>query len=253
MQENPIWQQKPFSKGQAWVDLLLMANFEDKEIFFDGGLITVQRGSFITSEIKLMDRWGWSKSKLRYFLFSLESQQMLVKISDQKKTTLTITNYCVWQDSQTDKELLKDRQQTTDRLLKDTDKNVKKERSKEVKILYSSEYVRMAEKLKELILLNNPGAKTPDDLSKWAIDFERMTRIDKRTPEQIITIIEFSQKDDFWKSNILSAGKLRKQFDTLWLQKDRPKQQQGKPTNNGNFQQRPIPADEEIEKLYKDV
>ena len=65
--------------------------------------------------------------------------------------------------------------------------------------------------------------------------------------------MEFSQKDLFWKSNILSPKKLREKYDTLWLQKDRPKPQPGTPTKaapqKGNFTQRKY-TDEEIEKLY---
>jgi hypothetical protein len=38
-------------------------------------VLNVQRGSFITSELKLMDRWGWSKSKVRAFLKLLEKEK----------------------------------------------------------------------------------------------------------------------------------------------------------------------------------
>jgi DNA replication protein DnaD len=123
--ENPIWQDKPFSRGQAWVDLLLMANHDDNSFLFNGKLIEVEKGSFITSEHKLMDRWGWSKSKLRYFLFTLESQQMIVKITDRKKTTLTICKYCDYQLSETTEKPLKDHRKTTERPLKDLNKNEK--------------------------------------------------------------------------------------------------------------------------------
>jgi hypothetical protein len=129
---------------------------------------------------------------------------------------------------------------------------VKKRKVKESKVNnYSSSHMTMAEKLKSFILANNPGAKTPDDLSKWAADFERMERIDKRSLEQIEAVMEFSQKDSFWKSNILSAAKFREKFDTLILQKDRSKgKQQSGPANKGNFEQRQY-SDAEIERLYK--
>jgi hypothetical protein len=125
IQYNDIWKEKPFSRGQAWVDLLLMANYEDRNVLFDGRYIEVNRGSFITSELKLMDRWGWSKSKVRLFLEQLEEQQMIIKKADQKKTTLTLTNYSVWQDLDTTERPLKDYSKTTERLLKDTNKKDK--------------------------------------------------------------------------------------------------------------------------------
>ena len=117
---------------------------------------------------------------------------------------------------------------------------------------YSSEIIRMAEKLQSLILQNNPNAKTPKDLIKWQADFDKMKRLDKRTDEQIFAVMEFSQKDSFWKSNILSAGKLREKFDTLILQKDRPKTQQSKTPQKGNFEQRQY-SEDHFDKLYKEV
>ena len=75
---SPLWNIKPFSKGQAWIDLIMSANFKDTEILFGNQIIKVERGSFITSEVKLMERWGWSKSKVRAFLNNLRLQKMLV-------------------------------------------------------------------------------------------------------------------------------------------------------------------------------
>lgn len=86
--------------------------------------------------------------------------------------------------------------------------------------------------LKSFILTNNPKAKTPEDLQKWAAVFDKMLRIDKRSLEDIESVIEYSQTDNFWMTNILSPGKLREQFDKLYLQSRRkprgdpqPKQQ----------------------------
>lgn len=95
--ENDIWKSKPFSRGQAWIDLLMLANFEDKETWIDGRCVPVKRGSFITSIRKLSERWGWSRSKVSRFIDELESAQMLQQKRDTKKTTLIITNYAKYQ------------------------------------------------------------------------------------------------------------------------------------------------------------
>ena len=81
----------------------------------------------------------------------------------------------------------------------------------------SSEALELSKFLKGLILRNNAKAKTPDDLTKWAAEIDRMQKIDHRTLEEIKSIIEFSQNDSFWRANILSAGKLREKFDQLYL------------------------------------
>lgn len=98
IQDHWLWQEKPFSKGQAWMDLLLSANHQDKRIVFDSNLIEVKRGQFITSIRKLCDRWGWSNSKVKKFLDTLQSDEMIHYKSDTKKTTINIVNYSIYQD-----------------------------------------------------------------------------------------------------------------------------------------------------------
>lgn len=44
IQDNLIWNDKPFNRGAAWVDLLLLANHEDKKVLFNGSIINVKRG-----------------------------------------------------------------------------------------------------------------------------------------------------------------------------------------------------------------
>jgi predicted transcriptional regulator len=84
----------------------------------------------------------------------------------------------------------------------------------------------LAKKLQTHILSNNPKAKT-GNLQKWALEFDRMMRLDSRSYDEIVQVIEFSQRNSFWMSNILSAKKLREQFDRLYLQSQRqaPKEQ----------------------------
>jgi len=82
---------------------------------------------------------------------------------------------------------------------------------------------RVAEKLKESMLQNNPKAKIPEKLDEWANTVRLMVKIDKRTLDEIIEVMDWSQKDSFWKTNILSMGKLRKQFDQLTMKMKRSK------------------------------
>ena len=135
LQSHWLWDDKPFSKGQAWIDLLLLANHADKKVMLGNELIEVQAGSFITSELKLMERWGWSKTKVRAFLDVLQKDKMIVKKSDRKKTTITIENYGLYQDSETTEKPRKDRKKTTKRPPKDTNNNDNNDNN-ENKIIY---------------------------------------------------------------------------------------------------------------------
>ncbi len=78
--------------------------------------------------------------------------------------------------------------------------------------------MRLAVHLRKCIKGNNPKAKTPTSLQKWAADIDKMIRIDKLEPDDIVAVIDWCQDDDFWRANILSGYKLRKKWDTLYLQ-----------------------------------
>ena len=99
-----IWDDKPFNMASAWIDLLLLANHEDKETIFDKKPILVKRGQRITSVRELSARWGWGKDKTLRFLRLLESEKMIVKESDSRRTLLTIVNYGIYQDCENENE-----------------------------------------------------------------------------------------------------------------------------------------------------
>ena len=104
IRDHWLYQEKRvFSKYEAWLDILMDANHQDKKVLFDGKLIEVQRGCFITSIRQLCDRWGWSNSKVKRFLNILELDEMIKVKSDSKKTAITIDNYDFYQQSETRK------------------------------------------------------------------------------------------------------------------------------------------------------
>lgn len=71
------------------------------------------------------------------------------------------------------------------------------------------------------IRTNKPDARTPKDLQAWAQEFDLIFRVDGRSAQQVRKVIDWCQADAFWRVNILSAAKLRKQFDTLELASQR--------------------------------
>ncbi len=62
------WKEKPFSKGQALVDLFLRATHDSQRV---KGVKLVRGQIFITIK-GLPKEWGWSRCKVRYFLAVLE-------------------------------------------------------------------------------------------------------------------------------------------------------------------------------------
>lgn len=94
---------------------------------------------------------------------------------------------------------------------------------------------QLAELLALRILENNSESELKHErvrkrrIVSWTTELERMIRLDGWSEEKIQELIEFSQRDSFWYSNILSAVKLRKQRDQLRLkmQPQRDRQQGG--------------------------
>ena len=120
-----IWEEKPFSRGQAFIDLILMVNHEDKKIMFNGTLIEIKRGSGITSIRKLSDKWGWSKNKVDHFLKQLQSDEMISYKKDTKKTVVTIENYDLYQSRDFEKAQQKDIERAPMGNKRETDGNQK--------------------------------------------------------------------------------------------------------------------------------
>ena len=83
----------------------------------------------------------------------------------------------------------------------------------------SHEAEKLAQLLKAEILRNKPDYRiTQSQLRQWATTADRMIRLDRRQPERIDKVIRWAQRDEFWRSNVLSMDKLREQVDRLEMQ-----------------------------------
>lgn len=93
IEDNRFWLLEPFTKGQAWVDLILLANHQDGFIEKRGITIPVKRGQVGWSEISLAKRWRWSRNKLRRFLRTLKTEQQIEQQTNKICSLITIINY----------------------------------------------------------------------------------------------------------------------------------------------------------------
>lgn len=105
IRDHWIWtdNEESFDRLHAWVDLIMMANHKDKKVLFNGKLVTVKRGSRITSIRKLSERWGWSRHKVSDFLNALEQDDMITQERATQKTLINVINYGFYQSSDTRK------------------------------------------------------------------------------------------------------------------------------------------------------
>ena len=101
--ESKLWLAEPFTKAQAWVDLIAMANFADKTKYYRGTFHKIKRGQVVTSQRTLAERWKWSKAKVATFIRTLVDAEMVTTDNTNRWTVLTIVNYAKYQDKPTTK------------------------------------------------------------------------------------------------------------------------------------------------------
>jgi DNA replication protein DnaD len=104
LQHHWLWEDKPFSKGQAWIDLILMANHEDKKFPYKNTVIEGKRGTVYRSKTYLANRWGWDRKKVTQFLKQLQNDEMVALTTTTHGTTVSLINYDKFQDSGSTKE-----------------------------------------------------------------------------------------------------------------------------------------------------
>lgn len=128
IQQHWLYSEKRiFSKYEAWIDMLFMASHSEHKFIHGNNLLIQKEGEFITSELKLMGKWQWGKSKTRAFLQLLQNEKMIDKKTDHKKTTVFILNYNKYQNHKPQNIPVSDQCQTSNRPVTDTINNDNKE------------------------------------------------------------------------------------------------------------------------------
>ena len=116
---------------------------------------------------------------------------------------------------------------------KKIDKEIDSNNSQQSQKRYAddSQYMKAAVYLFEKIKERLPNKKEPD-FQKWADEVRKTVELDGVPVERYKEVLDWSQNDDFWQANILSTNKLRKQFDTIYLQMQRDNKQNAPKTND---------------------
>lgn len=98
LQEHWLWEDKPFSYGQAWIDLLMLANHKDEKLPYKDEIVVYGRGTVTRSISELSKRWGWGREKTRKYLALLEADNMVTVNATTHRTTITIEKYTFFND-----------------------------------------------------------------------------------------------------------------------------------------------------------
>ena len=137
---HPDYFAEPFTRIQAWMDLLLIANHSEGRIYKRGNLIIINRGEVGYSKERLADRWQWNRKKVTKFLDRLELdgqivQEMGQQNAQQKNRLLSkilIVNYDEYQRNGTTEYTTEGQQKVQQKDTNNNDNNDKNE--KEIKI-----------------------------------------------------------------------------------------------------------------------
>ena len=98
LQDHWLWEEKPFTKGQAWIDILMECNHKQQKVNIGNNLITCNIGESLNSLETWATRWGWNKSKVRRFLKLLKTDTMVDTKPTQQTTHLIVLNYATYSD-----------------------------------------------------------------------------------------------------------------------------------------------------------
>jgi hypothetical protein len=95
--ESPLWLDEVFTRGQAWIDLIGIANFSPGFTRVRGIKVEIDRGTVAMSQTQLSSRWRWSRKKVDSFLKELEIEQQIEQQKNNVTTLIIIKNYDKYQ------------------------------------------------------------------------------------------------------------------------------------------------------------
>jgi len=241
MADNWLWDEKPFTRAQAWIDILLSCNYSESHKAFGNTVLTCKRGESLYSLNTWAYRWGWNKSKVRRFLNLLQDMKMVAIKPTQQPTQqpthltthLTVCKYDTYQEDRNADETQMKRKPTPIKEVKEVKKKSNNKNNtnsttnfvgsdSEIHKLVTDFYTYRSNKHPDLykILFKNK-----DTLIKNSIlEISRLIRLDGRTLDEIRGALAWAIKDPFWSDQVVSLAGLRKKsknglkkFDNLFI------------------------------------
>lgn len=206
---------------RLFIHCLIKANHKPKK--WRG--VAIDRGQFWTSLDSLSKETGLSTSKLRTAILKLEKTGELASKGQAGGRMVTVLRYGEYQenDKPVSKELASGSQASSKPLAAtNNDNNHNNETSNTSdKPKPDDADIKFASWMLSLITNTQPDFKKPN-LGSWANTIRLMRDRDHRNHHDMGVVWKWARNDSFWQSNILSADKFRKQYDTLKAQMDRP-------------------------------
>lgn len=108
-----------------WIHLLMKANHQEREFWFNGKTIKVKRGQFVTGRKVLSMETGISESKIERILKCFEIEQQIEQQTNNRNRLISISYFDKYQTGEQQIEQQMDNKRTTSEQQVDTNKNEK--------------------------------------------------------------------------------------------------------------------------------
>ena len=184
--------------------------------FVELGLFEADNGAITCMKLaKRLDQSMTSNPAMRAIIAGLKNHD---EKSDSHDAIMT----------QSSKNLTESCKNRLDKNREDKSKHLVDAKPQRAKPKYSPDDMATAEYMFQTLKAKQPEMKKPN-LESWASDIRKMREIDKLDISQMGEVWQWTRKDSFWSSNILSAKKFREKYQQL-LAKMR------QPANNTGYQ-----------------
>ena len=216
LSENPLWTCEPFSRGQAWVDLILLANHSDSFFFRRGVKINIARGQVGHSEVALSDRWQWSRTKVRKFLNDLEKEQQIVQQKSNTGQVVTLLNYETYQAKEQQNGQQKDSRKTAEKHKQECKELIKNEK-KDNTLSLNQNFKEEADRYK--IMFDEFRIKYPSNKKGLETEFSNMRKKHKDYQEVIPTLLPSLELQIERRRRLKEAGSFVPEWKhlTTWI------------------------------------
>lgn len=211
---NWEWYKEPNTLA-LFLHLLIKANHKDGS--WKG--MDIKRGQLVTGRKVLSSETGLSEQQVRTSLKHLNSTQEIVLQPTNKNTLITLVNYNSYQEKEQSQpaDPQPDNQQSTSNQPATNHKQELKNLKKVIKppsVRFTPDHMKFAEGMYLSILKVAPRTPKPD-FNKWADDIRILNESRKIDIHEMADVFRWANQDHFWKTNIKSAGKFKKQYAEL--------------------------------------
>ncbi|HHQ0271601.1 TPA: hypothetical protein ACSLAX_002599 [Listeria innocua] len=172
----------------------------------------------------------YSLSTIKEKIDELVREERLEIETTKLGTLFTVRNYALYQDLSNYNGISSEQPPNSHRTATEqppnNKKNVKKDKNdnkdnNKRQNKFDEVHFSLAKLLFEMIKENNPEEREPK-LEKWANDIRIMIKQDNRDTEKVKNAIIWSQKNDFWCGVIKSPSSLRRNYDKMATQRNKP-------------------------------